>query len=105
MVNHELALHFALRSGDNVEVGILGGDIVVRRGGWLARMLRESCRPWLQEVLFVAERRLPMALATAHYTGGVLRIYRLGQPWVVLEGVSDHYVAIDFAAEVRRFRP
>jgi hypothetical protein len=34
--------------------------------------------------LLVAERRLPMALATAHYTGGVLRIYRLGQPWVVL---------------------
>jgi hypothetical protein len=56
-------------------------------------------------VLLVAERRLPMALATAHYTGGVLRIYRLGQPWLVLEGVSDHYVAIDFAAEVRRFRP
>jgi hypothetical protein len=46
-----------------------------------------------------------MALATAHYTGGVLRIYRLGQPWLVLEGVSDHYVAIDFAAEVRPFRP
>jgi hypothetical protein len=68
-------------------------------------MVRESCPPWLQEVLLVAERRLPMALATAHYTGGVLRIYRLGQPWLVLEGVSDHYVAIDFAAEVRRFRP
>jgi hypothetical protein len=32
-------------------------------------------------------------------------ICRLGQPWLVLEGVSDHYVAIDFAAEVRRFRP
>ncbi len=100
MVNRELALHFALRSDDNVEVGILGGDIVVRRGGWLARSLRESCPHWLQEVLWVAER-----LATAHYTGGVLRIYRLGQPWLVLEGVSDHYVAIDFAAEVRRFRP
>ena len=28
-----------------------------------------------------------------------------GQPWLVLEGVSDHYVAIDFADEVRRFRP
>jgi hypothetical protein len=56
-------------------------------------------------VLLVAERRLPMALATAHYTGGVLRIYRLGQPWVVLEGVNDHHVAIDLAAEVRRFEP
>jgi hypothetical protein len=44
-----------------------------------------------------------MALATAYYTGGVLRISRLGQPWLVLEGVSDHDVAIDFAAEVRRF--
>ncbi len=80
MVNRELALHFALRSDDNVEVGI-DGDIVVRRAGWLARMLRESCPHWLQEVLLVAERRLPMAFATAHYTGGVLRIYRLGQPW------------------------
>jgi hypothetical protein len=94
-----------LRSDDSVEVGILGGDIVVRRAGWLARTLRESCPPWLQEVLLVRERRLPMGLATAHYTGGVLRIYRLGQPWLVLESVSDHYVAIDFAAEVRRFQP
>ncbi len=68
-------------------------------------MLRESCPQWLQEALLVAERRLPMALATAHDTGGVLRIYRLGQPWLVLEGVIDHYVAIDFAAEVRRFNP
>ena len=83
----------------------IGGDIVVRRAGWLARILRESCTPWLQEVLLVAERRLRMALATAHCTGGVLRICRLGQPWLVLEGVSDYYVAIDFAAEVRRFRP
>src|SRR5215469_9696022 len=104
MVNREAALHFALRSDFGVDVGILGGDIVVRRGGWLARMLRESCPSWLQEMLLVAERRLPMALATAHYTGGVLRIYRLGQPWLVVEGVSDHYIAIDFAAEVRRFR-
>jgi hypothetical protein len=69
MVNRELALHFALRSDDGVEVGILGGDIVERRAGLLARMLRKSCPPWLQEVLLVAERRLPMALATAHYTG------------------------------------
>ena len=45
MVNRQLALHFALRSDDNVEVGILGGDIVARRGCWLARMLRESCPP------------------------------------------------------------
>jgi hypothetical protein len=105
MVNRELALHFALRSDDGIEVGILGGDIVARRAGWLAQMLRESCPTWLQEVLLVAERRLPMALASAHYTGGVLRIYRLGQPWLVLDGVSDHYVAIDFANEARRFRP
>ena len=46
-----------------------------------------------------------MALATVHYTGGVLRNYRFGQPWLVLEGVSDHYVATTFAAEVRRFEP
>ncbi len=105
MVKREVALHFALRSDDYVEVGILVGEIVVRGAGWLARMLRESCPPWLQEVLLVAERRLPMALATAHYTGGVLRVYRLGQLWLVLEGVSDHYVALDFALEVRRFNP
>jgi hypothetical protein len=80
MVNRDLALHFALLSDDGFEVGILGGDIVVRRAGWLARMLRESCPRWLQEVLLVPERRLSMALATAHYTSGVLRIYRLGQP-------------------------
>jgi hypothetical protein len=35
MVNPELALQFAVRSD-----GILGGDTVVRRGGWLARMPR-----------------------------------------------------------------
>lgn len=56
----------------------------MRHAGWLAPILRESCPRWLQEVLLVAERRLPMALATAPCTGGVLRIYRLGQPWVVL---------------------
>ena len=39
---------FALRSDGGVEVGILGGDIVVRRSGWLARALRESCPTWLQ---------------------------------------------------------
>jgi hypothetical protein len=69
----ELVLHFALRSDDGVEVGILGGDIVVRRAGWLARMLRESCPRRLQEVLLVAERRLPMAIATAHYMGDAVR--------------------------------
>jgi hypothetical protein len=105
MVNRELALHVALRSDDGVEVANLGGDIVVRRAGWLARMLRESCPPWPQEVLLVAERRLPMAVATAHYTGGDLRTYRLGQPWLVQEGVGDHYLATDFAAAVRRFQP
>ncbi len=40
--------------------------------------------------LFWGEQRLPVVLATAHYTGGVLRIYRMGQPWWTLEGVSDH---------------
>jgi hypothetical protein len=46
-VNRELARHFALRSDDGVEVGILGGDIVVGRAGWLARAMRESCPSWL----------------------------------------------------------
>jgi hypothetical protein len=64
-VPQQLAQHFALRSDDSVEVGILGGDIGVRRAGWLARTLRESCPRWLQEVLLVAEQGLPMALATA----------------------------------------
>ena len=40
----------------------------MRRAGWLARALRRA-----------------------------LRLYRLGQPSVMLEGVSDQYVAIDFA--------
>jgi hypothetical protein len=40
MANRELALHIALRSDDSVEVGILGGDTVVRRAGWPTRMLR-----------------------------------------------------------------
>jgi hypothetical protein len=60
-VNRELAWHFALRSDGDVEVGILGGDIVVRRTGWLGRMLRESCPRWLQEVLLVAKQGLPIA--------------------------------------------
>jgi len=41
-VNREIALHFALGSDDNVAVGIIGGDIVVRRGGWLAWPWRAS---------------------------------------------------------------
>jgi hypothetical protein len=60
VVNRELAQHHALRSDDGVEVAIRGGDIVVRRGGWLAELL-------------VAERRLPMALATAHDADDVVR--------------------------------
>jgi hypothetical protein len=76
-VNRQLALHFALRPADNVEVGGLGGDIVARRAGRLARALRESCPRWLQEVLVVAQRPLPMAPATAHYTGGVLDVVDL----------------------------
>ena len=79
IVNREPALHFAFRSNDDVEAGTPCGDIVVRRPGWLARALRESCPAWLQEVLLVAERRLPMALATAHYTG-VQRSDQLGEP-------------------------
>jgi hypothetical protein len=42
-------LSFAVRSGD-IEVGILDGQIVVRRAAWWARMLRESCQPWLHAV-------------------------------------------------------
>lgn len=49
------------------DAGILRGDIVVRRAGWLARALRESCRRRLHWVLLYAERRLAMALATAYY--------------------------------------
>ena len=79
MVNQELALHYGLRSDDCVEVGILGGDMVVRRPGWLARMVRESRPRWLQEVLLGAERWLPMALATVHTPAAYLR-------------VSDHYL-------------
>jgi len=38
MANRDLALHIALRSDDNVEVGILSGDIVVRpAAGWHGR--------------------------------------------------------------------
>ena len=56
--NRELTPHLALRSDDGVEVGILGGDIVVRRGGWLARVLGESCPAWVQEVLLVVGAEL-----------------------------------------------
>jgi hypothetical protein len=42
MVNRELTPHFALRPDDHVEVGILGGDMVVRRAGRLARRCGES---------------------------------------------------------------
>jgi hypothetical protein len=40
-------------------------------------------------VLLVDERRLPMTLATAHYTGEVLRMYWLSQPWLVLDAVIE----------------
>jgi hypothetical protein len=96
-------LSYSVRSGD-IEVGIVGVEIVIQRAGWVASMLRESCPTWLQTALTIRELRLPLAVATAHYSDGVLRIYRLGEPWLVLEGVSDHYVAMDFAEEVRRFR-
>lgn len=56
MVNRELALHFALRPDDGVEVGVLGGDVVVRRAG--RRMLQEACARWLQEVSW-SQRRSP----------------------------------------------
>ena len=58
MVNRHAARTSALRSDHSVDVGILGGDIVVRRAGWLPLMLRESCPRWLQEVLLVAYWRL-----------------------------------------------
>jgi hypothetical protein len=32
-VKREIALHYALRSDDHVEFGILGGDTIVRRAG------------------------------------------------------------------------
>ena len=41
----------------------------MRRAGWLARMLRESCAVWLLEVLMVAEGRLAMVLATPAASG------------------------------------
>ncbi len=100
-MDRDYPLSFAIRSG-NVEIGVLGDTIVVRRVSLLAQLFGELGMFGLER-LFRGEQRLPLVLATAHYTGGVLRIYRMGQPWWTLEGVSDHYVAIDFAAEVRRF--
>jgi hypothetical protein len=88
-------LRFGVRSGD-IEVGIVGSEIVVRRVGLAADLFSAIG-------LLDREQRLPMALATAHYTGGVLRIYRSGQPWLVLDGVRDHYIAMDLAEEIRRF--
>ena len=41
-LNRGPSAHFAFRSDDGAVVGILGGDIVVRRDCWLARILRES---------------------------------------------------------------
>ncbi len=55
--------------------------------------IRRSCPPWLQAFLLVREHRATARRGNAHYTGGVLCIYCLGQPWLVLEGVSDHYVS------------
>lgn len=95
---------YAARSKPGSTSGTLGGDLVVRRAGRLVRMLRESCRPGCREVLLGAGRRLARALAIAHCMGAALRMYRIGQPWAVLEGVSDHYVAIDFTAAARRIR-
>ena len=96
-------LSYTVWSG-NVEVGILGAEIVVRAP---ANTWDSFTKFGLRGLLFgggVTEVRLPMAVATAHYSGGVLRVYELGQPWLILEGVHDHYVATDFAEEVRRFR-
>ena len=65
-------------------------------------MLRDSGPEWLQRFLTVGETRIPMAAASAHYSGGVLRVYRLGEPWCILEGVDNHYMALDLVEEVHR---
>jgi hypothetical protein len=44
-LTQDLALHFAVRSDEGVEVGVMGGDIVVRHAGLLARAPREACTP------------------------------------------------------------
>lgn len=99
----EYRLSFVVRAGD-VEVGIRGGDLVVRRTGPLAQLLRELGIFGLLQLLYGRQDRIPLALASVHYTGGVLRIYRSGQPWMVIDRVEDHYVAMDLAEEIRRFR-
>jgi hypothetical protein len=79
--DHQLS--FAVRSG-KVEVGILGAEIVVRDHGFTwGRLLRDGLH-FLAEG-GATEARIPLSVATAHYSGGVLRVYRLGQPWLVLE--------------------
>jgi hypothetical protein len=60
----------------NIEVGILGDSIVVRRISLLAQLFGELGMFGLQRLLR-AEQRLPLVPATAHHTGGVLRIYRV----------------------------
>jgi hypothetical protein len=60
---------------------MLPGDIVVRRAGWLARALRESCPAWLQAWLG-AERQRPIAVAARYSAvrpgrGGPLSSIRL----------------------------
>jgi hypothetical protein len=101
MVGRDAPLSFAVRSGE-YELGILGGHLVVRRTGTFARLA------WALEAtelanLLTREDSLPIADASVHYSGGVLRIYRLGQPLMVLAVAADqHYVAVDLAEEVRR---
>lgn len=65
MAHREVAPHFARRSDDGVEVGILGAASSCARACWLARMLRESCPRWLLEVPLLAERPAPRASAAA----------------------------------------
>jgi hypothetical protein len=97
----EQQLTFAVRA-EGLEVGIRGSHVIFRRAGSFAQMLREFCPTWMQVVLTLDEVRLAMAAATAHYSGGVLRVYRLGEPWHFLESVDNHYVALDFVEEVHR---
>lgn len=47
--------------------------------------------------------RIPLVQASAHFTHGVLRVYRNGEPWLVPdEGVEDSFIALDFEEEIRR---
>ena len=65
-----------------------GADRLVAEGGYGDRSFLEAhCRRW------------------KCHSCGVLRIYRRGHAWLVPEGVGDHYAAIDFAPELRRFGP